>query len=240
MVQMKLSIIIPVYNEERTIEPILKKVVDVKLPIKKEIVLVNDGSKDNSKKLIEDFIKKNKDVDIKLIDKANGGKGSAIRLGFKSATGDIFIIQDADLEYDPQDYSIMLPPILNNECKVVYGSRYKSEFGHLKENNHMVFRIHKLGNNMLSWLTSALYLQRITDMETCYKMFTKEVYQGLNLVSDKFDIEPEITSKILKGGHKVKEVPIHYYSRDFSEGKKITWKDGVKAVFTLLKWRFKR
>lgn len=237
----KLSIIIPVYNEENTIKEILNKVVSVKITLKKEIICIDDGSIDNSANIIKKLIKrKGKDnIDIKYFYKENMGKGSAIRLGFKKATGDVFIIQDADLEYNPEDYNKLLELIIKKKFKVVYGSRYLSpETGHFKEHNHLTYEIHKIGNRFLSLITSILYGTRITDMETCYKVFTREVYDKLNLHSNDFAIEPEITSKILKKGYKIKELDISYFSRDFKEGKKITWKDGVKALFYLIKYRF--
>lgn len=234
---LKLSILIPVYNEKKTILELLNKVDSVDLGnVSKEIILVDDYSTDGTREILNSIKNKYKII----FHEKNIGKGGAIRTAIKNATGDVAIIQDADLEYDPEEYKKMLPLILNHGYQVVYGSRYNSEFGHLKEHNHMTFNIHKVGNRFLSSFTSALYFKKITDMETCYKMFTKDVYKNLNLVSDRFDIEPEITSKILKGGYKFKEVPIRYYSRDFDEGKKITWRDGVVAVFSLLKWRFKK
>ncbi len=244
----KLSIIIPVYNEEKTIRQILKQVVNVKIPLKKEIICVDDGSKDGSAKLIKEFIRKSKTMNktksgklsIDYYYKKNNGKGSAIRLGFKKATGDLFIVQDADLEYDPNDYVKLLDKVLSGKTKVVYGSRYLSAVGHLKEHNHLTYRIHKFGNMFLSLTTTLLYGTKITDMETCYKMFTREVYDKLkpSLRSNDFAIEPEVTAKILKNGFKIKEVDINYFSRDFDEGKKITWKDGVKALYCLVKYRF--
>lgn len=236
----KLSIIVPVYNEETSIEKIINKVISVKIPLTKEIICIDDGSTDKSADIIKRLISANdSQADIKYYYKTNGGKGSAIILGFEKATGDVFIIQDADLEYDPFDYTSLLQPILENKNKVVYGTRYNCAFGHLKDNNHSTFVIHKFGNKMLSILTSILYLNKITDMETCYKLFTRDVYDKLHLKSPDFSIEAEITAKILKLGYKIKEVPIHYYSRDFHEGKKITWKDGLKAAISLLKFRFK-
>jgi glycosyltransferase involved in cell wall biosynthesis len=233
-----LSIIIPVYNEEKTINKIISKVLSIRLPVKKEIIIVNDGSKDGSDKIIKKIIKQNNF--IKYFSKSNGGKGSAIRFGFTKAKGDIFIIQDADLEYKPSDYNKLLKPILLKRTEVVYGSRYLSEKGHLKEHNHLTFKIHKIGNTFLSSLTSILYKQKITDMETCYKMFTRKVYNSIKLESNGFEIEPEITSKIIKAGFNIMEVPISYFSRDFEEGKKITWKDGVKAAIHLIKYKFKK
>jgi glycosyltransferase involved in cell wall biosynthesis len=235
---LKLSIIIPVYNEEKTLSKLLDKVLAVKLPISREIILVDDGSTDGSSKIIRSYVKKHSF--IKSFHKRNGGKGSAIRCGFSKATGDIFIIQDADLEYNPNDYNKLLPLILDGSTEIVYGSRYLSPKGHLKEHNHMTFKIHKLGNNFLSLLTSILYGRHLTDMETCYKMFTRKAYSKINLKSDGFEIEPEITAKLLRSGFNISEVPIDYFSRDFSEGKKITWKDGIKAALYLIKYRFAR
>ena len=228
----------PVYNEEKTVGKILEKVVKAKIPIKKEIIIVDDGSVDNSEKIIKKAIVKHKSTNIKYFHKKNGGKGSAIRQGLKKAKGDIFIIQDADLEYDPHDYHILLIPILKEHTKVVYGSRYLSTKGHLVEHNHLTYKLHKLGNSFLSLLTSIFYFKHITDMETCYTVFTREVYESMRLKSNSFDIEAEITANILKNRFNVIDIPINYFSRDFSEGKKITWRDGVRATYCLLKYRF--
>jgi dolichol-phosphate mannosyltransferase len=219
---MKLSIIIPVYNEEKTLLKILKKVEDVKLPlingkeIQKEIILVDDFSKDKSKEILKQVEKKHK----VLYHKINMGKGTALRTGFKHATGDIILIQDADLEYNPEDYPKLIKPILENKKKVVYGSRFKSKKGHLKR-MHLTYMFHSLGNWGLTVITSILFFTKLTDMETCYKVFTRDVLNKVGkLKATRFDFEPEITAKILKNGFKIKEVPISYYSRDFSEGKK--------------------
>lgn len=233
----KLSIIIPVYNEELYIETILKRVLAVNIPLEKEIICVDDGSQDRSAAIIKNFMAKNRCAPVQYFYKNNGGKGSAVRFGFRKATGDLLIVQDADLEYNPEDYNLLLRPIFHGKYSVVYGTRYRSGYGNLKKNNSLTFYIHKVGNNVLSFITSLLYFNKITDMETCYKLFTREVYNKLVLVSNDFAIEVELTAKILKSGYTIKEVPIHYYSRDFSEGKKITWKDGVKAANSLLKWR---
>jgi len=230
-----LSIIIPVYNEEKTIQKILQKVLDVKVPVKKEIIIVDDGSTDSTAEKIRQFISNHQE--IQHFHKKNTGKGSAIRYGFEKAKGDIFVIQDADLEYDPNEFNKLLNPILQEGYKVVYGSRYLSEKGHLKEHHGLTFKIHKFGNKILSLITSLLYGVQISDMETCYKMFTREVYENIKLTADDFSIEPEITAKIIKKGYKIKEVPINYFSRDYAEGKKITWTDGIKALISLIKWR---
>ncbi|MBS3071623.1 glycosyltransferase family 2 protein [Candidatus Pacearchaeota archaeon] len=227
---MRISIIIPVFNEERTLEKILEKMSKLNLGMRKEILIINDGSTDNSRKIIEDFIKENKKEDIKVISKKNEGKGSAIRVGIKLARGEIITIQDADLEYDPNDFKTLIKPIVNGKEKVVYGSRF------LKAHKPM-YKIYFLGNKFLSFLTKVLYGHRITDMETCYKVFDAKVIKSIDLRANKFDIEPEITSKILKKGIRIKEIPISYSPRKIEEGKKINWKDGIQAIFTLLYWR---
>lgn len=231
----KLSIIIPVYNEERTFSLLLDKVLKVKFPIKTEVIIVDDGSKDGTLNVAKVYSKKYKNVFVSL--KKNGGKGSAVRLGLKKATGDVFVVQDADLEYDPEDL-LKLLTFINKGYPVVYGSRFKSSKGHLK-NNLFTYYLHTAGNQVLSLLTSILYFQWITDMETCYKMFTKDVLKSVgNLEANRFELEPEITAKILRNGYKIKEVSINYHSRSFNEGKKITWRDGLLAVKYLIKYRF--
>jgi len=238
---MKLSVIIPVYNEEKTIKEILKRVEKVKLPkhkgkeISKEIVIVDDFSKDSSRKILDSLIK-NKKYKIILLDK-NHGKGGALRVGLAHATGDIFLIQDADLEYYPEEYPKLLKPILEGEFQVVYGSRFKSKKGHLKQ-NPLTYMLHVAGNAGLTLLTNIFYSTNLTDMETCYKVFTRKAFKKIGkLKAKRFDFEPEITAKFLKKGFEIKEIPINYYSRSFKEGKKITWKDGVKAAFYLIKYR---
>lgn len=237
---MKLSIIIPVYNEEKTLLKLLKKVESVELPyfrekkIEKEIILVDDCSKDKSREILKKIEKKHK----VLYHKKNMGKGTALRTGLKHITGDIILIQDADLEYNPEDYPKLIKPLLEGKTKVVYGSRFKSKKGHLKKRN-LTYMLHCVGNWGLTLITSILFFTKLTDMETCYKVFTKEVLNKIGkLRAKRFDFEPEITAKILKKGFKIKEVPIDYYSRDFSEGKKITWRDGVKAAWFIIKYRF--
>tara|TARA_Y100000034_G_C6898133_1_gene414555 strand:+ start:694 stop:1365 length:672 start_codon:yes stop_codon:yes gene_type:complete len=221
---MKLSIIIPVYNEVKTLEEVINKVKKLKLD--KEIVVVDDGSEDGSRELLK------KIENIKLIlHEKNYGKGKAVRTGLDNIEGDVVVIQDADLEYDPTDFVKMFDEIKNGE-KVVYGSRFLEKF------DKVIIKSHYFGNKFLSLFTSLLFFSKITDMETCYKMFRKEVMEGINLKARGFDLEPEITSKILKRKYKIKEVPISYNARDFDEGKKITWRDGVKAGWYLLKYRF--
>jgi len=230
---MKLSIVIPVYNEEKTIKEILNRVVKQKIALKKEIVIVNDGSTDKSKILINEFIKSHPRQDIRFFEQPkNMGKGAAVVKGLKEAKGHILLIQDADLEYDPKEYPKLLEPILKNQTKVVYGSRL---LGHHID----MYLLHKIGNDFLTLVTNFLFGSKISDMETGYKVFRKEVIQGMDLKAKSFDFEPEITAKILKRGYKIKEVRIRFdNARTFEEGKKINVFDGVKAVYYLFKYRF--
>ena len=231
---MKLSIIMPVYNEKNTIMQILKKVDSVKLKsIKKELIIVDDFSTDGT----IDILKKLKKYKI-IFHEKNKGKGSAIRTGLKYATGDIITIQDADLEYDPNDYQKLLIPILENKAQVVYGSRFLNKTFKLSWRNKIHQWFYYLGNNVLTLATNIIYFSNITDMETCYKVFKKDVIKSLNLKAERFDIEPEITAKTLRKGYKIYEVPITFNPRSFKEGKKINWKDGLKALFVLIKLRF--
>ena len=231
----KLSIIIPAYNEEKTISQLLEKVIQVKIPLKKEIIIVNDGSKDKTQQKCEEFIKQHPNENIVLINKKNGGKGSALKRGMEESTGDILLIQDADLEYDPEDYVKLIKPFENPKVKVVYGSRLKNKknkFGHLS---------FLLGGIAVTAATDILFFAKLTDEPTCYKVFRKDLKELLiNAEGNKFDWEPEVTAKILRKGYKIKEIPIRYYPRKKSEGKKINWKDGVSTIITLLKWRFKK
>jgi glycosyltransferase involved in cell wall biosynthesis len=225
-----LSIVIPAYNERETIRAILKKVEEAPLPrgVGREIIIVDDGSKDGTREILKSLPKH-----IKVIfHKHNKGKGGAVKTGFAAAKGDIIIIQDADLEYDPRDYTAVITPILKGEAKVVYGSRRLR-----RENKQYSGISFFLGGVLLSWMTTLLYFQRITDEPTCYKAFSRNVIKGLRIENDKFDWEPEITAKILKKGIRILEVPIRYYPRHANEGKKIKWKDGVSAIWTLLKYR---
>ena len=231
---MKLSIIVPVYNEEKTISKILDKLFKLSLGIKKEIIIVDDGSRDNSKKIIERYLKNknNKKIEFQFRSKENGGKGSAIKEGIKLATGDIITIQDADLEYNPQDYKKLILPIIKGKEKVVYGSRFLNE-------HKPLYKIYFLGNKFLTLLTEIIYNSRITDMETCYKVFRADIIKKINIKADHFDFEPEVTARVLKQGIKIKEIPISYSPRSVEEGKKISWKDGLQAIWTLLYWKFK-
>ncbi|MBN2454539.1 glycosyltransferase family 2 protein [Candidatus Woesearchaeota archaeon] len=224
---MKLSIIMPAYNEEKNILGILKKVERVKLHFTKEIIIVDDGSKDRTREILKKIRKKQ----IKIFfHEKNRGKGAAIRTGISKASGDVILIQDADDEYDPNEYPKLLAPILKG-ATVVYGSRFTGR-------HHPRYRFYYLGNKILTLLTNFLYASRITDMETCYKVFRRDALNGVVLRAKRFDFEPEITAKLLKNSHNIVEVPISYRSRSFKEGKKITWKDGIKAMFYLVKYRF--
>lgn len=226
---MKLSIVIPVYNEAATLEELLKRVQAVAC-IDKEIILVDDGSRDGSRELLNKL--KERDSSLKVIlQEKNQGKGAALKTGFKAATGDYVIVQDADLEYDPEDYHKLLKPIADGKATVVYGSRFTGE------HRNMNYK-HWLGNKFLTFLTNVLYDTTLSDMETCYKVIPRELLQSINLRANRFDFEPEITAKILKTGVRIYEVPISYAGRESNEGKKISWKDGLPALWSLVKYRF--
>ncbi len=229
---MKLSIIIPAYNEQDNIKEIISRVQKVSLDnITKELIIVDDFSTDSTKKILSDI----KDSSIKIFfHQKNQGKGAAIRTGLRHATGDIILIQDADLEYDPKEYPALLKPILENKTDVVYGSRMDV----IKKNMSKMYKLHYFGNVFLTFVTNILYGSKISDMETGYKVFRKEVLEGINLKARRFDFEPEITAKIMKKGCKIVEVPIGFTARKFEEGKKITWRDGIKALFYLVRYRF--
>ncbi len=224
---MKLSVIIPVYNEESTIQEILRQVRAVELA--HEIIIVDDGSTDRTRELLK--AEESQPGTIVIYQPVNQGKGVAVRTGIERATGDIILIQDADLEYDPRDYAVLIRPIVEGRVKVVYGSRF------LGPRKAMLFW-HMLGNKMLTLVTNILYNTILSDMETCYKVFRADVIKGMPLHSRRFELEPEITAKVLKRGHRIFEVPISYYGREYSEGKKITWKDGFRALYAILKYRF--
>ena len=226
---MKLSIIMPVYNEKATIREILKRVRAVDVGMEKEIIVVDDGSKDGTREILREEESRG-DIRV-LYHERNLGKGAAVRTGIASATGDFVIIQDADLEYDPQDYPALLKPLLEGKAEVVYGSRFLSGSG------SSMISWHRFGNKFLTAVTNLLYGSSLSDMETCYKAFKASVIKSIPLRSNRFEIEPEITAKILKRGYKILEVPIRYRGREFHEGKKISWKDGFSAIWTLLRYR---
>ena len=223
---MKLSIVMPVFNEKETIRVILAQVRAVNLV--NEIIAVDDFSTDGTREILKEEEQKG-DVTLVLHDR-NRGKGAAVRSGLARFTGDIVIIQDADLEYDPRDYAILIRPIVEGRVKVVYGSRF---IGPRKD---MLFT-HWLGNQGLTLITNILFDTTLSDMETGYKVLCADIAKGLNIKSDRWGIDPEITAKVLKRGNRIFEVPISYYGREFYEGKKISWRDGFVVLWTLLKYR---
>ena len=229
---LKLSVIIPVYNEVKTIKRIIGKVKKVKLKkISKEIIVVDDCSNDGTK----DILKNLNDNTLKILShKINMGKGAAIKTGLKNSTGDIILIQDADLEYNPNEYEKLLKPIIEGKAKVVYGSRLEV----IRKNIKKMYKLHYIGNLFLTLMTNLLYGAKITDMETGYKVFRREVIKDITIRAKRFDFEPEITAKIIKNGYKIYEVPISFVGRKFDEGKKITWIDGIKSIYYLIKYRF--
>ncbi|MDP2585504.1 MAG: glycosyltransferase family 2 protein [Candidatus Levybacteria bacterium] len=236
---MKLSIIIPVFNEEKTISQMLEKISGLEVDnVIKQVVIVNDGSTDRTKNEIESFINKHSEIKI-ITHSKNQGKGAAIRTGIKNATGEYIIIQDADLEYNPQDIKKLIKPILDGISRVAYGTRLNRLPSFSMEERTPQFLLHYLGNKFLSLLTSILYGQWITDMETCYKLFPKKAVEDMRLNARGFEFEPEITAKLLKKGYKILEIPISTKPRGYDEGKKLnTVKDGFIALWSLLKYRF--
>lgn len=235
---MKLTIIVPVFNEEKTVGGILKILIKLKLAhnLSKEIIVVNDGSEDKTGIVLN----KVRQPYIRVYNhEKNRGKGMAIRTGISKGSGDIYIIQDADLEYDPNDFNRLVEPIIDGEADVVYGSRFINYPLRLWGSNKTPLPLHWVANKCLSLLTTILYGKRLTDMETCYKLFNGDLIKKLNLKSNRFEIEPEITAKVLKRGVKIVELPIKVHPRGYQEGKKIGWVDGFIAVWTLLRYRFK-
>ncbi len=222
---MLLSVIIPAYNEIEFIDEILRKVREA--PYEKEIIIVDDCSTDGTREYLKDL----DDPGIKMLFQGrNQGKGAALKAGMAAATGDIVLIQDADLEYDPREYPVLLKPILEGKADVVYGSRF------LGGPHRVLYFWHYVGNTAITLLSNMFTNLNLTDMETCYKVFRREVIQGITIESKRFGVEPEITAKVAKGKWRIFEVPISYYGRTYEEGKKITWRDGVRAVFTIIKF----
>jgi glycosyltransferase involved in cell wall biosynthesis len=226
---MMLSVIIPVYNERDTLERIVARVEEIEF--EKEIILVDDGSTDGTRAILERWQQQNHPGRRIFLQPRNMGKGAALRKGIKEAKGDIVLIQDADLEYDPSEYPNLLVPILDGKADVVYGSRFMGEGPH-----RVLFFWHYVGNRLLTFLSNAFTNLNLTDMETCYKAFRREVIQGIDLKENRFGFEPEVTAKVAHAGVRIYEVGISYSGRDYAEGKKIGWKDAISALWCIVKY----
>jgi len=231
----KLSVVIPVFNEERTIQEILGRITEVKLiaGLEKEIIVVDDASTDNSIRLISNFMEDHSDTDIRLFRQpVNAGKGASIHRGIAEATGDYLIVQDADLEYDPREYNLLLRPMVEGSADVVYGSRFMGGNPH-----RILFFWHSVGNKMLTFISNMFSNLNLSDMETCYKLFRSDIIKSVELKEQRFGFEPEVTAKIARiPGVRIYEVGISYYGRTYKEGKKINWRDGFRAIFCILKY----
>jgi glycosyltransferase involved in cell wall biosynthesis len=222
-----LTVITPVFNERTTVAEVIRRMRAVELPMTLQVIVVDDGSSDGSDKVLRAV----EDSTVRVIrHETNRGKGAAIRTGLAQARGDLVLIQDADLEYDPNDWRRLLDPILTGKARVVYGSRFTGE----RKN---MLPMHWVGNRILSLATNLLYSSTLSDMETCYKLFDSQVLEGITIASNRFEFEAEITAKVLRRGHRIYEVPISYAGREYDEGKKITWRDGFGALLTLIKFR---
>ena len=227
----KLSVVVPVFNERNTLVEVLRRMRAVELPdgIEREIIVVDDGSTDGTR----DVLRQLADSTVRIVmHEHNQGKGAALRTGFAHATGEYVLVQDADLEYDPEDWPRLLHPVVRGRARVVYGSRFTGE-------RRNMLLLHWMGNRFLSMTTNVLFNTTLSDMETCYKLIERELLEALDLESDRFNIEAEISAKILKRRVRIYEVPISYSGREFDEGKKITWRDGISALYTLVKYRFR-
>jgi glycosyltransferase involved in cell wall biosynthesis len=227
----KLSVIVPTYNERNTVVEVIRRMRAVELPdnIEREIVVVDDGSDDGTREILRQL----GDSTVRVLSHAqNRGKGASVRTALEVVTGDYVLVQDADLEYDPADWSRLLAPVIAGKARVVYGSRFTGE------RRNMLF-LHWVGNRFLSLVTNVLYNTTLSDLETCYKLVERKLLQQVQLRSERFDIEPEVTAKVLKLGVRIYEVPISYTGREADEGKKITWVDGFSALWTLVKYRFR-
>lgn len=226
---MKLSIVMPCYNEINTIETIVQKVLHAEVPLDRELIIVDDCSTDQTRAYLE-TLKGHEDIKV-VLHETNRGKGAALRTGFCHASGDIIIVQDADLEYDPDEYGKLLKPILEGKADVVYGSRFVGG-----ESHRVLYFWHSLGNKFLTFMSNMFTNLNLTDMEVCYKVFKRNILEKITLAEDRFGFEPEFTAKIARLNCVIYEVGISYYGRTYEEGKKINWKDGVRAIYVILKY----